>query len=238
MGKMDYGETWISLSDIMTGLMLVFLFISVVFMRQAQKEKNQLEDIIKDYKETKDLIYKDLKETFEGDLKKWNAEIDSNLVVRFLNPDILFESGKSKLNPEFQNILNEFVPKYLSIVSDTVYENRIAEVRIEGHTDNIGFKTKDPYMGNLKLSQERSANVMEFIRNHPSYLQIDGATKKRLDFWFISSGFSFSKQLDSEKNLVYESENTPSLELSRRVEFKIVPNLDNMFQKLSVEAAK
>ena len=42
---------WISVSDMMTGLMMVFLFIAVVYIHQS----------LKGYKQNKNLIYKSLK---------------------------------------------------------------------------------------------------------------------------------------------------------------------------------
>lgn len=53
----------------MSALTLIFLFISVVYMLQVNKEKERIEMIAKDFKNTKYEIYTDLNEEFKDDLK-------------------------------------------------------------------------------------------------------------------------------------------------------------------------
>jgi hypothetical protein len=36
----DDGEHWLSVSDMMSGLMVIFLFIAISYMMQVQEEKN------------------------------------------------------------------------------------------------------------------------------------------------------------------------------------------------------
>ena len=38
-------EHWISMSDLMAGLMMVFLFISVAYMHYVQVEKNKIKEV-------------------------------------------------------------------------------------------------------------------------------------------------------------------------------------------------
>lgn len=38
----DSGEHWMSVSDLMAGLMMVFLFISVALMRDAMVERDKI----------------------------------------------------------------------------------------------------------------------------------------------------------------------------------------------------
>ena len=71
-------------ADLMSALTLIFLFISVVYMLQVNKEKERIEVIAKDFKNTKHDIYSDLNEEFKDDLKKWNDYI-SILFTKYEN---------------------------------------------------------------------------------------------------------------------------------------------------------
>ena len=51
---------WISVSDLMSGLMIVFLFISIAFMRYSQAEKDKIQNIAIAYQNTQIAIYNSL----------------------------------------------------------------------------------------------------------------------------------------------------------------------------------
>ena len=214
---------WIPYADLMTVLMVVFLFISIAYMGLLQIDKNKKEKIFKDYKETKENLYNDLNAEFRNDFRKWNLVLDKDLSIKFTNPKVLFDDGKSDIKPEFQEILTSFFPKYLSIVLQNKYKNKIAEIRIEGHTNNIPIhKDADPYIDNIKLSQDRSRNVLQFLRKLPYYQKLSIENEQILQFWITANGLSYGRTLDSNNKLTYISKNKIDMEKSRRVEFRIV----------------
>jgi outer membrane protein OmpA-like peptidoglycan-associated protein len=149
--------------------------------------------------------------------------LDKDLSIKFTNPQVLFKSGASDITPKFQEILTNFFPKYLSIVLQEKYKDKIAEIRIEGHTDNIAIhETDDPYIDNIKLSQDRSRNVLQFLRKLTYYKNLSPVKKQVLQFWITANGLSYGRTLDINKKLTYISKNKIDIEKSRRVEFKIV----------------
>ena len=136
---------------------------------------------------------------------------------------MLFDDGKSDIKPEFQKILISFFPKYLSIVLQNKYKDKIAEIRIEGHTNNIPIhETDDPYIDNIKLSQDRSRNVLQFLRKLPYYKNLSQEKEQVLQFWITANGLSYGRTLDNNNKLTYISKNKIDIQKSRRVEFKIV----------------
>lgn len=62
-------------SDMMSGLMVIFLFIAISYMMQVSEDKKQLIEIAVTYEKTKGIIYGKLLEEFQTDLPKWNAVI-------------------------------------------------------------------------------------------------------------------------------------------------------------------
>lgn len=222
---------WISFSDIMTGLMVIFMFIALNYIIQ-----------IIEYK----FVEQDIYNSLQSNLKD---EIDDNLIE--LSPDgtvkfnlktrnkELFQSDESKMTAEFEKTLDEFTPKYLKILTSSNYINNISEVRIEGHTDTIPprkSRGRDSYDYNLELSSNRARSVLNYIRNHKSYLKYPDSIKTRLDFLLTANGLSYSRALNEQKDVSYlSSDKSIDNDLSRRVEFKIVTSNEELAEEIIKE---
>ena len=99
------GSHWISIADMMSGLMMIFLFIAVSYMINVTREKDKIKEIAVTYNRLQNELYDDLYSEFKDNLTDWNAEIDrQTLSVRFESPDVLFEMGSSVIKPKFQQI--------------------------------------------------------------------------------------------------------------------------------------
>jgi len=208
---------WMSISDMMSGLMLVFMFIAISFMIQIQEDKAKIENIAKTYYEDKEALNKALKKEFKSDLSQWEAEISKDNIITFNSPRVLFKSGKSLIQKGFKEILDDFFPRYIQILSSSKYKNEIDEIRIEGHTSNIwsqGMSEDLIYLKNMKLSQDRANNVLSYcysINNPHIHRQ-----KKWLERHFRANGMAFSKMKYLEEN-----QTKPDIIKSKRVEFRV-----------------
>lgn len=192
---------------------MVFLFIAIVFMIQTEREKRAMTEIALTYERSKAALNEDLHEEFKNDLEKWGAEILDDNTVRFKEPDVLFARSSSRIKPVFKEILNDFFPRYIQILSRDKYKNDIEEVRIEGHTSSIwGRDTTEEqsYLKNARLSQDRSFSVLRYTFMLPQ-------VKKHRD-WLIgvmrANGLSYAR-------LIYKDNNKEDYARSRRVEFRV-----------------
>lgn len=226
-------NVWMSVSDLMTGLMVIFLFVAIAYMIQV----NENQTVLTDYVETKNHLHDKLVKEFEGDTAKWQMAVGKDLSMKFNNPQVLFATGSYQLTPTFCEILDEFIPRYLNILLNDSLSNRIQEIRIEGHTDDVPAPQfgKDPFMANIKLSQLRSYSVLEYIKNMPSYQDYSDQQRTKLEFWFTSNGLSYGKSVDSEGQYTAISGKPINRDKSRRVEFRIVTSgeevLENFVKK-------
>ena len=66
--KKDDAEHWIGISDMMSGLMMIFLFMAVAYMYYVQVERDTVREIAVAYKDTQVAIHRDLITEFGGDL--------------------------------------------------------------------------------------------------------------------------------------------------------------------------
>ena len=220
---------WIPLADLMTVLMVIFLFMSLSYMIGIKKRQVEKDHLIQEFQNAKVDLLQQLTVEFKEDFKqtKWNAKLDSNnLSIRFVNEKILFDYDKSDLKDELKAILTEFFPRYLNIVRQKKYADKIAEVRIEGHTS-----TEGGYIYNLKLSQDRTRNVMDFLMGLDYYKNLDTSDKKKLQYLLTANGLSYGRSLDKNGRLTYLSNDSADNLNCRRVEFRIVTTSDELIKK-------
>jgi outer membrane protein OmpA-like peptidoglycan-associated protein len=236
----DEESSWVSFSDIMTGLMVIFLFIAISYMIEIQKKQQQRDIIFEEFKATKEKLYAELENEFKDDFKEWQVELDKDLSIKFTNPEVLFESGKTNIRPYFAGILDKFLPRYFNILKQSRYINKIVEIRIEGHTDAVPAPdyNNDPYIGNVILSQLRSAKVLEYFRSMEYYKSLSRADEKRLQFLLTANGLSYGRTLDDNKNLTALTELPVNNSFSRRVEFRIITSSEALVDKVLKDISK
>jgi len=230
----EWGETsaavgeeshWIPLSDLMTGLMVIFLLISVSYMMQVEADAARIKNVAVAYSEIKDSLFEDLKREFRRDLPKWKAQlIKDDLTIRFSEPEVLFATGSSELKPEFQAILLDFFPRYIRILTSRKYRDSISEVRIEGHTssDWIGVASAgDAYFLNMELSQARTRSTLAYVLN----LSADQEQVSWLRKFVTANGLSSSR-------LILDDKGVEDVARSRRVEFRIRTDAETRLAKI------
>ena len=219
---MQINREWISISDMMAGLMMVFLFIAVLFMNEIQKEQNTIKGIVENYQNTKQQLNKDLLNEFRDDLIRWDAEILQDNTVRFKSPDVLFDINSSKIKPIFKDILNNFFPRYLNILTNKIYKNKVQEIRIEGHTSSIWKNAvrEQSYLNNMSLSQARAKSVLEYSYN----ITKSSFKKKWLEKNFRANGMSFAKLI--------KKKGKEDIQSSQRVEFRVLTKAEERIYEI------
>jgi outer membrane protein OmpA-like peptidoglycan-associated protein len=226
----DNESHWISLSDMMTGLMMIFLLISISFMVNANAQRQYVTDIVTTYESVKLKLYDDLYREFNEDLKKWKGELDSKtLTIRFHDPDVLFEPGKAAIDPDFSAILDDFVPRYIRIMTQEKYRRNVQEVRIEGHTSSEWTDTvvgDVAYLKNMDLSQQRTRSVLAHILSMPSVSD----HKDWLQEHLTANGLSSSRLI--------KVNGLEDKDASRRVEFRLVTNTESLVDDLCAKVAR
>ena len=226
----NQSTVWMSLSDMMTGLMLIFLLISILTISQVILRQEQRQKIVEDFEASKIEIYQDLEEAFGDKKDEWGIEITEDLVVKFHNPDLIFEADSSIIIGDYSDILNEFAPLYLSIINDEKYSDTIKEVRIEGHSAYFSYY-HPTYLSLISLSQDRANSVLEYIRETSAFRLLLDEDQEKLTFWMSANGLGNGRALDENGEYVYITKNPVSAS-SRRVEFRIVTNSEELIQKI------
>lgn len=229
-------DHWIPLTDLMTGLMMIFMLIAISWAIQHEKQlsdekgssyragviANKIKRITGIYVFTRATILAELRREFEKDLQKWNAELSPDLTILFKNPEVLFDIQSSQLRPKFKQILEDFFPRYIRILDR--FRDSIEEIRIEGHTSSNWTAETSPigsYLKNMALSQDRTRAVLRHVIELPEILPFQQWVIRYL----TANGLSSSK-------LRKNTDGSEDSEGSRRVEFRIRTNADDKIQEI------
>ena len=204
-------DHWMSVADLMAALMFIFVLIATSFMLAVQERQ-------KTYVNLKEELYRDLHREFRADFQRWNAELDPKTrSIRFTDEDVLFPVGRANLRPAFQEILKDFIPRYIhELLWSSDYRQDIVEIRIEGHTStewNDDISLDAAYVRNMELSQSRTRAVLAYILDMPE-VQSDAEFKGWLKDRLTANGLSSSSPIQ------VEGREDPVA--SRRVEFRAV----------------
>ena len=202
---------------------MVFLFISVALMREAFLERDQIKEIAVAYQENQVAIYNSLMSEFEKDLDKWQADIDGEtLSFVFKSPDVLFDRGEALIKPKFKVILDDFFPRYMSVLRG--YLDSINEVRIEGHTSSVWNQwtnDSEAYFKNMELSQGRTRSVLNYVYNLKNIESERQWIKRNI----AAVGFSSAK-------LIIDKTGKEDRSRSRRVTFRVITNSETQIRKI------
>ena len=229
MFRKNHDDHWIPLADLMTGLMIIFLLIAVILIGQMRQQishnKHQLVSVKKvdSQPSLRFALYRELDNQFKNDLPKWHASIDEkNLSIQFLGPEVLFETGSAKLRPEFKQILADFFPRYLKIITQAKYLTSLRNIRIEGYSSSFWHGVSDvnqAYFLNMQLSESRALETFRYLNTLDATGNVFNnmslqSYQQFLRNYVIVSGLSSSHPVKSKEGL-------DDNELSQRVEFKV-----------------
>ena len=153
----------IGVTDLMTSLAVIFILLFSAYVTKVSETESQAKMTVPPPMEERKAARTttdDIKGVLRDHFQRFDLSLDADPadpnVVRIVVPDALlnFEFGKGSLSSVADRFLADAMPSYATLLCGAL-RDRIDSLVIEGHTDDRG---SDIY--NLKLSQERSLNVM------------------------------------------------------------------------------
>ena len=191
---------WISFSDLMAGLLFVFILIFAVTILAFQEEQESMEAERAARENITKKIVAMLLDQFQTEYD-YPVEINQETGTLTVSEGVLFEFNEAVLTDDGQAFLQDFIPKYCTILFQIPeIGEEIAAVIVEGHTDEIGS-----YQFNMGLSLRRAYSVVEYIYDSDRFAEFAYKT-------------TLQQKLSANGRSKIELKETPVL--SRRVEFK------------------
>ncbi|WP_017660161.1 OmpA family protein [Baaleninema simplex] len=139
---------WLSIGDLMSGLLLFFALLFVTVTIQ-----------LKQYQDALDRLPVVVLNAIERDLSGEDIRVDPDTGDVSIGDRILFDENSAELKPEGKRFLREFIPVYSDVIfSNSEFEAQVVRVIVEGHTSSDGDD-----LDNLKLSLNRSLAVVNYL---------------------------------------------------------------------------
>ena len=216
---------WISFSDLMAGLLLVFILLLIgsliisrgqleqqeAELRETMEELEALDANVAEILGVRATIIERLRDQFEDT----DAEIrfdDATGAIQ-LGSGILFDEGSARLSGQGQKTLEQFIPMYFdALLGNDELREHVGQIVFEGHTNSNFSGSDDPaeaYLFNLQLSQDRAYEAMEYVIANQLG---DKYNAKEL---LAAVGYSSSRLLYKESDPTVED-----TERSRRIEIR------------------
>jgi len=183
----DSGENYLaSVSDLMSGLVFVFILTLLVFALQMKDTEARLKDTEVEHQQAlnyltnSDTIRKEILEKIESALLREGVRVTVDLDKGIIHvPEaILFPLGSAELRPEGERalaslakVMIEVLPQYAGSVpaqtGPTDKRGRLDAVFIEGHTDDIPISNAR-FPDNWTLSTARAIRTYQTLTSrHP-----------------------------------------------------------------------
>ena len=190
---------WISFSDLMSALMVLFLVAMTVALLAVTNEISQVEKEKAERDKEIDALMSRIKvitKDFPGVAVRGRS-VDFGDRARF-------DTNSHKLNREQSQLLRAVVPKVLEVARDPLGQKWIKRVIVEGFADQRGT-----YLHNLNLSLQRSERVLcSLLAPEKGEVTLADADRMLIREMFLVGGSSFNSLKES-------------LEESRRIELKL-----------------
>lgn len=224
---------WISTTDLMSGLLVIFLFISILMTQAAEESrikaeesrikaeamKGKLQKVTDRIDLAKEELKKEIDRNFSPeDQKKYGMDLGELGSAQFKDGTGTFAAGSYVLTESFKRELDYFLPKYIETIN-SCNQDFIQEIRIEGHTssewDAWGYTPPDvAYIKNMELSQKRTLSVLLYALEMPELVKYRPLINKKMRAMGFSSS-NLKMSLDGAKE---------DKEASRRIEFRVIAN--------------
>lgn len=184
----DEGEKpfWISFSDLMTALMVLFLLVMAVALLAVTKTVSEAQR----RKEAREMEISKLLDKVEDAAAKYpGIKVDRNKDTIDFGTKAQFDTGSYSLGPEKAKALREFVPEILSIARDELGQKWLKRIIVEGYTDSRGT-----YLMNLNLSLQRSQRVLCVLLAKPGSDErpMTSEELEQIRELFLVGGYSFN----------------------------------------------
>ncbi len=151
---------WLSYSDLMAGLLMVFIVLLVAALVQF---RSGILSEVKDVRDARGELVAELERRLSH-LRERRVVVDSSGTISF-GGDALFDQGSAVLRGQARALVVEVADTLSGLLMDRRYSDLIGYVVIEGHTNAVGLRPGESeqatYAYNLDLSQKRALAVMQ-----------------------------------------------------------------------------
>ncbi|MHC5557293.1 OmpA/MotB family protein [Vibrio parahaemolyticus] len=171
---------WISFSDIMAGLLVIFVLAAVALILELTQKSEQWDEAIREIAKAEQ-VRKDLLREIEQELNSMNIPVkisDNDTVLRIPEDVLTFAQGRFDIPDDErsqQNALDIGQVLFKSIVKEERWKEYLDTIFVEGHTDPVPYRNQS-IKGNWGLSTFRAISVWNYWNQEMDEGRLDALT--------------------------------------------------------------
>lgn len=224
----DGGSYILSVSDMMSGLLFIFIITLVFFVVKYKSINKSLM--------SRDEIRKEILHTIEEQISQMDIEknlaisIDKNngvITLRDKKDKLFFRSAEAKPEENATMAIESLSDIFVSTLScytkntdgcslvpvPSEEERKLGSVFIEGHTDILNLRQPNKYEDNWDLSTHRAMETYKvLIAKNPALLELKNQSGENV---FSVSGYGSTRRLS-------KGDSPQELAIDRRIDFRLV----------------
>ncbi len=237
-----------SVSDMMAGLLFIFIVTLTAFIISFQAARNEFQQAhsqaeqarqkaqtaigqLTDAQLMREQMLQEIQQTLKDEYGVRVKVETEHGILRLTEKALTFPSGKAKLPPKelerlqvIAGVLSQVVPCYAANPPegcDSAKEGELEAAFIEGHTDNMGVHPQSRYEDNLELSTARAAfTYRQLIDFNPKLENLENGKGQPI---FSVSGYGSGRPVNPHASPTNDPAN-------RRIDLRFImapPSLEN-----------
>ena len=230
---------WLSFSDIMAGLLAIFILTLVTLMIQLYQQiavhkdvKMKVEKALSELSQI-DEMRKELVMEIKNNLQKRGiyVEIQENhSVIRIPDDQLYFKSASHEIPKKLENLVDQ-----VGIVLEMALKRKgrmeyVDTIFIEGHTDSLPFRKQE--MGNWGLSSYRAISVWKYWTEKPgrqvSFTKMKNKNDKNV---FSVSGYADTRRVELDEDTEQKMKKNRRIDLRFTMKIPVAEDLKNILDE-------
>lgn len=199
----------LSISDLMAGLLAIFILALSYFMLNLGEVTNQYTGNT----EKRNELLEDMQQDMAN--RGVKVTIDKKQGVLRIPESVLFAQGEAVIKPEGYYAVSSLSQVLYETLTEEKYANAVETVFIEGHTDNVPIETPE-FHSNWELSTQRAINTWNLMRTDQEALNaIANANGQPV---FSCSGYAETRPITDDPYDEYSEEGRAA---NRRIDIRV-----------------
>lgn len=199
----------LSISDLMAGLLAIFILALSYFMLNLGEVTNQYTGNT----EKRNELLEDMQQDMAN--RGVKVTIDKKQGVLRIPESVLFAQGEAVIKPEGYYAVSSLSQVLYETLTEEKYANAVETVFIEGHTDNVPIETPE-FHSNWELSTQRAINTWNLMRTDQEVLnEIVNVNGQPV---FSCSGYAETRPITDDP---YDENSEEGRAANRRIDIRV-----------------
>lgn len=198
----------LSISDLMAGILSIFILAVCYFMLNLGEVKDQYTGNIEKRSQLLEEIQAEMLE------RGIQVKVDKEQGVLRIPEGALFDQGRADIKADGQQVIRNLGAALEGVLMKAEYKNTIETIFIEGHTDNVPIENAE-FHSNWELSTQRAINTWNLMR--ADFASLDGIRNGNGQPIFSCSGYAETRPITDDS---YDENSEEGRQANRRIDLR------------------